>query len=155
MISNAREWIEEYATEYRKKSKLIKVVDKLVFVLFYRLIWNFRIDVKFNNAFKAKRCAFPESSRSLGAGFEDDYYDYEIDEAMAENDPAGSSMLSLRGKKTVDPIEKALKFKKGLDRYVFIYEYKVRRIRVTNLAKNRWAKRSWKRKTNLLVKKQN
>jgi len=56
---------------------------------------------------------------------------------MAENDPAGSSMLSLRGKKTVDPIEKALKFKKGLDRYVFIYEYKVRRIRVTNLAKNR------------------
>ncbi|CBY07590.1 unnamed protein product [Oikopleura dioica] len=103
MISNAREWIEEYATEYRKKSKLIKVVDK--------------IDVKFNNAFKAKRCAFPESSRSLGAGFEDDYYDYEIDEAMAENDPAGSSMLSLRGKKTVDSIEKALKFKKGLDRW--------------------------------------
>ena len=56
---------------------------------------------------KAKLCAFPESSRSLGESFEDDYYDYEIDEAMAENDPAGSSMLTLRGKKPVDPIEKA------------------------------------------------
>ena len=56
----------------------------------------------------------------MGESFEDDYYDYEIDEAMSENDPAGSSILSLRGKKPVDPIEKALKFKKGLDRLVHV-----------------------------------
>ena len=77
-------------------------------------------------------CAFSESSRNLGdSGFGNDYYDYEIDEAMAENDPAGSSMLSLRGKKPVDPVEKALKFKKGLDRGVHDIEISVKYLKTT------------------------
>ncbi|CAG5103990.1 Oidioi.mRNA.OKI2018_I69.chr1.g1033.t1.cds [Oikopleura dioica] len=106
MIANARDWIEAYAKDYRKKEKLIKVVDK--------------IDVKFNNALKAKLCAYPENSRSLGEfeRFEDDYYEFEIEEAMEEDsDPTGSALILARGKKKIDPIEKALKFKKGLDRW--------------------------------------
>ena len=78
-----------------------------------------RIDVKFNNALKAKLCAYPENSRSLGEfeRFEDDYYEFEIEEAMEEDsDPTGSALILARGKKKIDPIEKALKFKKGLDR---------------------------------------
>lgn len=87
MLANARQWVDQNAQDYKKNDKLYKVILK--------------IETKFNNAFNAKNCHLPDLEARIAA----DTFEYD------------DVFTPYARKIDVDPMVKAAKFKKGLDRW--------------------------------------